>query len=279
MGLKSFLQRYPLAAYFSLAFLIAWGGSLAAAGPKFLRGEVLLFADALLMFLPMLLGPSIAGVVMTAAVDGRAGLRDLWARMRAGRVGAAWYLALLIFPALIVLSQLGLVAVAGADYAPGLFPMGLVIGLLAGYFEEIGWTGFALPKMLQRYGNALMVGVVLGVIHSLWHVLADYVGASGTRGVYWLPHFVFFLTSMTAVRVLIVWVYANTRSVLLAQLMHASSTGFLSVFVPLTLTAQQDTIFYAVYSVVLWVAVAVVVMKFGKQLIVSATRSTHEYAG
>lgn len=266
MGIKSVLQRHPVWSYFVLAYLIAWGGSFAVAGPKFLRGETLLLADALLMFFPMLIGPSLAGLIMTAVVDGKQGLHDLLARMRRWRVGPRWGLALFIFPVLIVAVQLGLAAVASPDYAPYLFPMGILIGLLAGYFEEIGWTGFALPKMMAHQ-NALVVGVVLGVIHSLWHVLADYVGASGTRGDYWLLHFAMFLVSMTAVRVLIVWVYANTHSVLLAQLMHASSTGFLSVLVPLSLSPRQDTIFYAVYAVVLWVVVMVVVAWYGKHLV------------
>ena len=76
-----------------------------------------------------------------------------------------------------------------------------------------------------------------------------------------------FILSMTAMRVLVVWAYANTRSVLLAQLMHARSTGSLAVLVPLSLSPAQDTLFYAVYSVVLWGSVAVIVALFGKDLV------------
>jgi membrane protease YdiL (CAAX protease family) len=143
--------------------------------------------------------------------------------------------------------------------------MGILLGLMAGFFEEIGWTGFALPKMLLKH-SALTVGILLGVLHSLWHLAADYLGASAARGAYWLPHFAAFLASMMAMRVLIVWVYTNTRSVLLAQLLHASSTGFLSLLVPLSLSPKNDTVFYGAYAAVLWVAVAVVAARYGTQL-------------
>jgi membrane protease YdiL (CAAX protease family) len=265
MDIRSHIQRHAVLSYFALAFLVAWGGSFAAIGPKFIRGEALQFTDALLVFLPMLIGPSLAGIVMAYLVDGKSGLRDLFSRMRLWRVDARWYSAILIFPVLILAVQLGLVALLSRDFAPYFFPMGILIGLLAGFFEEIGWTGFALPKMQLKH-SALAVGILLGVLQSLWHLAADYLTASGARGVYWMPHFAMFLVSMTAMRVLVVWVYTNTRSVLLAQLMHASSTGFLSILVPLSLSPRNDTIFYGVYAVALWAAVIVVVARYGKHM-------------
>ncbi len=266
MDIRSYIQRHAVLSYFALAFLVAWGGSFVAVGPKFIRGESLQFTDALLVLLPMLIGPSLAGVVMAYLADGKSGPRDLFARMRLWRVSARWYSAILIFPVLILVVQLGLAAFLSKDFAPYCFQIGILIGLLAGFFEEIGWTGFALPKMQLRH-SAFAVGIFLGVLHSLWHLAADYLTASGTRGVYWMPRFAMFLVSMTAMRVLLVWVYTNTRSVLLAQLMHASSTGFLSILVPLSLSPRNDTIFNGIYAVALWIAVIVVVARYGKSLI------------
>jgi membrane protease YdiL (CAAX protease family) len=265
MDMRSYIKRHAIVSYFTLAFLIAWGGCFAAVGPKFIRGEPLQFTDALLVFLPMLIGPSLAGIAMAGIVDGKSGLRDLFYRMRLWRVGARWYSAILIFPILILVVQLGLVVLLSRDFAPYFFPMGILIGLLAGFFEEIGWTGFVLPKM-QLKNSSFAVGVFLGILHSLWHLAADYLAGSGARGIYWLPHFAMFLVSMTAMRVLVVWVYTNTGSVLLAQLMHASSTGFLSILVPLSLSPRNDTIFYGVYAMALWVAVMVVVARHGKHM-------------
>lgn len=259
-------RRHPVLAYFGLAFTISWAGCVLATGHQFVRGETLQAADGLLVFLAMLLGPSFAGVAMTAFLDGRDGLRELRSRALTGQVGAVWYATLLVFPLLIVGVVVALQTFVTNEFALTFALPGIPIGLMAGFFEEIGWTGFALPRMLGTRG-ALAVAVVLGLAHTIWHLAADFLTASESRGVYWLPHFAMFISSMTAMRVFVVWAYANTRSVLLAQLMHASSTGSLAVLVPLSLSPAQDTLFYAVYSVVLWGAVAVIVALFGKDLV------------
>jgi uncharacterized protein len=71
---------------------------------------------------------------------------------------------------------------------------------------------------------------------------------------------------MTAMRVLIAWIYSNSKSVLLAQLLHASSTGSLVVFSPPGITAAQESLWYAVYAAVLWLVVAIIAATFGKRL-------------
>lgn len=58
-------------------------------------------------------------------------------------------------------------------------------------------------------------------------------------------------------RALIVWLYENTGSVLLAQLMHTSSTGALVVFSP-PLSSVRESLWYFVYSGVLWLVVAAI---------------------
>ena len=268
MSIRLHLRRHPISLYFILAFGIAWAGSLAAAAPKLLRGEPLQMSDGLLMFVAMLAGPSIAGIAMTALVDGRAGLHDLWVRMRRWRIDWRWYAAaIFIPPALILAVLLPLSAMVSPVFAPSFVILGIVIGLLAGFIEEIGWTGYAYPRMETRYG-ALVAALYLGLLHSTWHVVADYLGSSATLGAYWLPHFLAFMTlSMTAMRVLISWVYCNTRSTLLAQIMHASSTGFLAILGPAALSAANDTLWYAVYGTVLWVAVGVIVARYGSSLV------------
>ena len=64
---------------------------------------------------------------------------------------------------------------------------------------------------------------------------------------------------------------------MLSQLMHASSTGFLAVLVATTLAPVYDTLFYAVYAVVLWLAVALVVARYGKDLVVGESRTEESY--
>ena len=66
----------------------------------------------------------------------------------------------------------------------------------------------------------------------------------------------FFLSFTAAMPVLIAWLYSNTRSVFLCQLMHVCSTGSLVVFSPPQVAAAQEAFWYVVYAAALWIAVA-----------------------
>lgn len=267
MASKSFVRNHPLTSYFCLAFLISWLGCFVAVGAKFLSGEAMGPGDYAPLFLAMLAGPSLSGILLAAFSGGRSGLNDLFTRMRFWRVGARWYAAaLLIPPALIMAILLTFVALGAPLYSPQFFPLGILAGFGAGFFEEIGWTGFAYPRLRLKY-TALAAAFWLGMIHVAWHLLPDYLGASGNRGAYWLRHFLAMMfLSMTALRVFISWIYANSGSVLLAQIAHASSSGFLATLVPWTLTPAQDTFFYAIYGCGLWIAAFIIIARFGRAL-------------
>jgi hypothetical protein len=108
----------------------------------------------------------------------------------------------------------------------------------------------------------LGAGVLLGLLWGVWHLpVVDYLGTSTPHGSYWLPYFLAFIAVMTAMRVLIGWTYANTKSVVLAQLMHTSSTGSLVVLSPAGATAKQEALWSAVYAVALWIVVVFVIVK------------------
>ena len=268
-NISGFIKRHSLVTYFVLAYVIAWGGILAVVGMKGFRADKLQLPDIMLMFSAMLIGPSLAGIALTAVVDGKTGLRSLFSRMGHWRVGLRWYAMVLLFPALIIAVLMTLTALVSPVFAPSFTAIGIVIGLVADLFEEIGWTGFALPK-LQLKHSPLAASLILGVLWGLWHILADYFGNFASMGTLWLPYILFgFVAAMTATRVLIAWVYNHTGSVLLAQLMHASSTGFLSA---LGISASSPfgpsgyALSFVVYAVALWVVVGILGAKYGKRL-------------
>ena len=249
----------PAAAYFALTFAISWAGAFAVAAPRLLRGEHLDKFTGLMMFPVMLVGPAVSGILLTGRSSGAAGLRALLRRMARVRVRPRWYLALLIPPAL-VFAVLSAFAAGSPAYAPNRFFIGASFGLVAGLLEEIGWTGFAFPALLRSF-RPLPAALVLGLLWSLWHLpVVDYLGAATPHGAWWLPYFLSFAVAMSAMRVLICWVYSNTGSVLLAQLLHASSTGALVVFSP-AVSPAQECAWFGAYAVALWVVVAVVVAR------------------
>jgi membrane protease YdiL (CAAX protease family) len=219
------------------------------------------------MFPVLIIAVAFAGVALTALVAGRAGLRDLRSRLGRWRVEPRWYAMVLLPPGLILAVLFSLRTLVSPVFTPNLFPLGLLFGLAPGFLEEMGWMGFAFPR-LQEKRSPLAAGILLGVLWGLWHMpVVDSLGAAAPHGAYWLPFFLAFIAAMTALRVLIVWVYTNTNSVLLAQLLHASSTGSLVIFGAAQTTPAQETFWYALYALTLWVVVAIVVHACGKELV------------
>jgi membrane protease YdiL (CAAX protease family) len=173
---------------------------------------------------------------------------------------------LLIPPALVLAVLLCLKKFVSPVYAPNQFLIGILFGVPAGFSEEIGWTGFAFSKMASG-SHALVPAILLGLFWSFWHVpVINYLGAAVPHGSYWLPFFLAFAAAMTAMRVLICWIYTNTKSVWIAQLMHVSSTGSLVIFSAPRVTAAQEVIWYGVYGASLWLVVAVITAVYGKGL-------------
>jgi membrane protease YdiL (CAAX protease family) len=269
MTLRAFIHRHPLTLYFGLAFLLSYGGFVVVDGPKLLRGDGLRSIEALILFPVLVVGVGLLGILLTAIVDGRNGLRDLFSRMRRWRVGVGWYAAALLIPPTLILVVLrALSALVSPAFAPGFFALGLVFGLVPGFFEEIGWMGYAFPKLVAQQRSVLAAGVVLGVLWGLWHAsVVDYLGAAAPHGAYWLPFFLAFIALVTAMRVLMVWVYSNTQSLFLAQVLHFSSTGSLVVLSAVHASPGQEALWYAIYAATLWIAVALVISLYGKDLV------------
>jgi uncharacterized protein len=263
---EAIIRRYPVVTYFALTFLISWTGALAVAAPLLIRHKPLPKMTGILMFPVMLLGPSIAGIVLTRIVDGKSGLRNLFSQMFRAWVPPRWYTALLLPPAVVLTLLLVLERFVSPVYSPNRFYMGVLFGIPAGFLEEIGWTGYAFRKMRSE-SNGLTSSIILGLLWALWHLpVIDYLGTASPHGAYWLPFFLAFSLAMTAMRVLIAWVYTNTKSVLLTQLMHVSSTGSLVIFSAARVTAAQEAMWYSIYGTVLWIAVGIVIKTFGRRL-------------
>ena len=110
-AIKAFIKRHPVPTYFALTFVISWGGILIGhGGPGGIPGTREQFERLLpVVILAMLAGPSVAGILLTGLVHGRAGFRELLSRLLRWRVGARWYaVALLTAPLLVTATPLAL---------------------------------------------------------------------------------------------------------------------------------------------------------------------------
>jgi membrane protease YdiL (CAAX protease family) len=277
--LTAFLRRRPVLVYYVLVFVISWGGILSVVGLSGLPATPAQVEQQMpLVLVALLAGPSVAGLVMTGLVYGRPGYRALLARLLKWRVGARWYaVALLTAPlaVLAVLLPLSLVspvflpAILTTDAKAPLLLMGISVGLVGGLCEELGWTGFAIPTLRRRYA-VLATGLITGVLWGAWHFLVNFWLSGDTAGALslaiLLPSIVAEYGELPAFRVLMVWVYDRTESLLVAILMHASLI-FSTLFVLNAATTGSPAVLWHLgLAAVLWLVVAAVTMANHGQL-------------
>jgi uncharacterized protein len=277
--IRAFVKRHPLLSFYVLAFAITWGGLImVVGGPSEILGSPEKFETRFgLVLLAWLAGPSVASILMTGLLYGRAGLRGLLTRMTRWRVGARWYAVALLTAPLLSVSVLFALSQISSEYLPtilttsdkgALLLLGIVGTLVGGIFEELGWTGFATPTLLRRMrysvlGTGLIVGVLWGVAHFplYYWASADLSGALlpalllAAQVLAWFPPY----------RVLMVWVYERTESLLVAMLMHGSATGSLVIFASMAPGWPLFT-YLLVFGAVVWVVVGVVAVAQGGHL-------------
>jgi CAAX protease family protein len=261
---RPLIRRVPLFSYFGVVYGVSLV-ALAVIGPPSLHPTTTQPA-ALVTFPVMVITVGLAGVGCSAAAGGRVAVFDLLRSARHWRVPPGYYAALLIPPAAILATLLLLRSFLSPAYAPNLFPFGLLFGLVAGFFEEFGWSGFAYPRMRARLGP-VAGATALGLLWGLWHLpVVDSLGAASPHGPAWPAFFLAFILALTSLRVLISWIYGRSGSLLLAQLLHASSTGFLVVLGAEHVTPAQEAIWYAVYGLLLGLATLAVALRFPSHL-------------
>jgi membrane protease YdiL (CAAX protease family) len=151
------------------------------------------------------------------------------------RVGLGWYLfALVGIPVVMALGTLILPGGFASLRSLGLgyvltylsiFPLVVVLG--GPLFEEIGWRGFALPRLQPLHGP-LLGTLILGLLWALWHLpefmVPSWAESSGGTGFVAIVRFV---VIAIAVAIVTTWVFNNTKgSVFMAILVHASIDTF-----------------------------------------------------
>jgi uncharacterized protein len=237
---RGVLARYPLGCFFVMAYAFTWiviaPWTLGATGAGLLPVDLPPLATGLLLAAGILAGPTLSAIIVTAATEGRAGVRRLLGRLLLWRVGARWYLFALLGVPLIMLIGFVVYAMAppdlGALGGPAyalLYVLGFVLTMLLGgpLLEEIGWRGFALPRLQRRFGPAV-AALVLGVLWALWHLpqflVPTWAASSGGGGVSGIALFVL---AAVAFSVVLSWVFNNTRAgLLLVVLVHTSIDAF-----------------------------------------------------
>jgi len=248
----------PLLKFFSLTFALTWtcwfgvmamrGGSASADPPRAAFRSVLIYLGVF--------APALVALALTARAEGRAGASALLARLVQWRVGPRWYVFAVTYIAAIKL-VVALVhrAAAGAWPRFGDEPwyvmlVGLILSTPVQAGEEIGWRGYALPRLAVRMGLG-GGSVVLGVLWALWHLPLFFMPVSDTFG----QSFPVYVLQVTAMSVAIAWLYGNTKgSLLLAMLLHAAINNTKDI-VPSVVPGATNPLALST-SLVAWLTVA-----------------------
>ena len=224
------------------------------------------------LFLLGVFAPSISAVLVSAWRGGAQAVRTLLTPLGRIDVAARWYAFAVLFMASIKLAAAaGVRLIDGAwppsGVNPALIPFAILLSTPVQAGEEIGWRGFALPRLAERFGMR-MASVLLGVIWAVWHLPLFYVAGADTMG----QSFPVYLAQIVAVSVAMAWLYAHTGgSLLLAMLMH-SSINQVSLLIPAAIAPSPHpwTVTASAMSwltlILLWVSGAYFLMRMPREV-------------
>jgi membrane protease YdiL (CAAX protease family) len=246
--LLGLLKRYPVLAGFILMFACTWPIDLWAAA----NSHGLLLSLPIPPILPLFVGYGfvVASLIMTGIISGWAGIRALLRQFLVWRVGLPWYGVVLFGFAVIDLAAIALHVLLGGAVPDFTQPfarqivgpsfnlwVALPLFFLIQVFtngEEIGWRGYALPKLQARHG-ALIASLIIGVIWAFWHVPKFLTAGSAQDYSFWL-----YLLDTIALAILFTWVYNNTKSSLLLVTLFHAALNTSAVFLPIIPAAIGD---------------------------------------
>jgi membrane protease YdiL (CAAX protease family) len=229
-----FVKSHPVIVYFVLAFVLTWWMF-----PLLQRQPLL---GVLGLF-----GPALAAIVLAAMLDGRSGVLDLLNRVVRWRVSVRWYAVAVGGPALLALAAAGIAVLLGASSSVQVGTLSIFdfVIFLVVVGEELGWRGFALPRLLQRH-SALIASLLLGLLWSAWHLPTFLVPGTPQYG----RSILAFVVMTTIYSVLLCWLFLHAAgSVLLATLAHGAINLFQGVFFGGVDPAAQYWLMAGVYGV------------------------------
>lgn len=206
------------APFFLLTFGLTWG--LQLPGVLAQRGLLPGDPDAYMPLVGLgIFGPLIAATVLTHREGGKAAVRALFGGLCKWRVHPGWYLAALVLPGALLTGLLFLLNLAGRKGPVEYFPAAgaVVLAVMISVAEEVGWRGYALPRLQERWG-AFKAAALIGVIWYFWHI-PMFLGLGIPLNL--APVMLLFFTGGSLV---FTWIYNGTgQSLLLAVLAHVGA--------------------------------------------------------
>ena len=255
-------NHHQILSYVLLTFIISWGTILCIVGLDGLPASS--EEDKQAMGVGLLLGPLMATVIMTAVLDGREGFRQLLSRATLRHLRGDIVIGALLAPISSIATLLLLSTFVSEEFTPKIFTAtnksslvitGISVGLVIATFEEVGWSGWAVPRLLQLTHSVSRTGIITGLIWGLWHfpIFWDGDTFSSRESLFLLLGRLF--SWIVAFRVIMVWLYNRTRSLAVMVLMHASLVVCVIAIEP-PLKKGTDLLTYMLsWTVMLWLVI------------------------
>ena len=249
---RSLVRAHPLTSFFLFTLGLSWWP-----WPLYAAGH---FPLPIASF-----GPFLAALLVLALTDGRGGIRALVRSMLRWRVASRWWLAAISIPVLITVTALVLNVLLGAQPpsiiqlgawtgVPAAFAMALLVPGFGGAWEEPGWRGYALPRLMDRYGWKA-ASLLLGALVAAWHLPMILSGL-----ISWWDLLLVIASNVVISRLFV----AGGRSVLLVMVLHATNNAFSGSFVSQLFTGA-DASSQAAITALVWTVAAGVLLTTSRQ--------------
>lgn len=245
---KNYFTKYQLPIFFLLSYLLSWWTV------PFMNGMIFPY------------GPMLAALIVSAVTAGKQGVAKWWHAGSHWRVAGYWYL---VGPAIIIGYQglayfINLRLGAHITNPIALPSVAVIVQLLVtgGQWEEPGWTGYALPGLLERLvkrfnkNGTLFAVLILGVLRSFWHLPLFLYGH-----ISWFDICIFVI----AFQVIVTWLYKESGGSLpVVMLFHFASNLIGAIMYPV-FTGMARMTYYALFMGIA-VLVAIVIAAISQTL-------------
>ncbi len=270
--MKEWIRKHNLFIYFILAFVWSWGwwSGLIFSTPS----DAIMSGNLPPTFIIFALlggfGPSISGIITSAITGGKKETSSLFSGFKRGKNGIGWYAMAILTVPLLTAVQAGVQATTGRTVTfsvPGMMMvMGFIWPIFSSFGEEIGWRGFALPRMQNRFG-ILPASILLGLVWGLWHMPSDYIAFSAYG---WLFIPIFLLLgpiNLTAHSVIMTFIYNKTRGNLILMILYHFTITMAGILTPsFSFNGQADDIAKTAVSVAVICVAAILIAVFSKTM-------------
>ena len=273
--MQRLIRQFPVAAFIAITTILGWVAVAVGTAVMPINAENGATAmHGILIF--VIASPSVVGVVLTAIVDGRDGLKELWSRMARWRVHPKWYLAALVVPFSIAGLDYLILGTLGGPVAPinlvDQIKFMLPFAIMAPLFEEFGWRGYALPR-LQRRHSALVSALIVGLGWALWHTAINFLGVAGLHTGPMLLLLLLIVAQLNfADSVLMSWINNSTGGSMLLVILGHFSITMGNVFSPATVTTTDFIIANVTSVAVHWIVVIAIIALAGPKRLARGER-------